>query len=368
MRDNVPTEQMESTSTFRTESPAARLAHLLAPPLPPEVPLPKFWKIGPRLSRRSWLRQIQRELIYRVSYIVARFILMFGIRRATRLANYLGPLGGFFFRENRRIALKNLEDCLGKETTLAERKDILRQVYSNFALSAMETLWISHWGELFNWLEIELDGMEHLEKALASGRGVIALHAHFGSWEVFGAANAKMGLPVYVVVRQQKDPRLNEWIVQIRKASGLQVITRGVNPVQMIRCLRRGNLLGLFMDLDTRSNEGVFVDFFGRPTYTQIGPFVLARRTGALVIPTLCYREGLNRLRFHYGEPWEVPRTDDPDRDILEAAQRANSFLEKKIRERPEQWTWFHKRWKTTPAKMQGSRMSSRDGLDEDSD
>jgi len=228
----------------------------------------------------------------------------------------------------------------------------LKQVFSNFAVSALEVAWLSRWRDLFTWLRIEVEGLEKLDAALATGRGVIAHNAHFGNWEVMSAAVAKMGYPGYIVARRQKDPRLDAWIGQIREHSGLKVAIRGENPIRIVRCLKGGGLLGLMTDIDTRSNEGAFVDFFGRPTYTQVGPFALARATGALMIPALCFREGLNHLRFFFGDPWEVSRTSDPDADVIEAARRTNSILEQKIRERPEQWAWFHKRWKTTPGKI----------------
>ncbi len=343
-----------------------RVEKLLEPPLPPNVDFPDFWSRSPLLSRRSRGRQLYRSLMFRAVYIIGRLTFSLGLARAARFARFVGRLGYYFLGEARKTTLENLRASFGSTLSERERKRIAKAVFSGFTISAVETMWMSRWKELFSWLEIEMEGVEHMEDALDQGHGVIGLCAHFGSWEVFASSCGKMGMPTSAVSRQQKDPRLEEWIGAIRANSGLKMITRGKNPVQMLRCLRRGELLALLIDLDTRSAEGIFVDFFGRPAYTPIGPFLLARRTGARIIHGLCYREGLNRLRFRFSESWEVPRTEDEQADIRAAAERASKYLEECIRQHPEQWAWFHKRWKTTPERIR-SRSKQPFNSDEDS-
>lgn len=351
-------EPIQSPARFESwrDSALSPLERLRNPPHPTDLPLPDFFQPIPRLSRRSYLRQWYREMTYRSGRTLARLLLALGVSRSLRLAAFVGRLAYYLTPGVRKTAEKNLQACLGSEISPRERKEITKQVLSNFTVSAVEVIWMSRWSELIEWLDVEIDGAENLEKALSYGRGVIAVNAHFGNWEVMSAATTIMGYPAAIVARQQKDSRLNDWIHTLRQNCGIEVIIRGKNPMRMVRALQEGKALGMMIDLDTRSTEGAFLDFFGRPTYTQVGPFVLARRLGAVILPCLCYREGLNRLRFYYGEPWEVDRTENQTRDILAAAARANVDLEAKIRERPEQWAWFHKRWKTSPDKIKTSR------------
>lgn len=249
------------------------------------------------------------------------------------------------------MTLGNIEACLGSELSPTERKAVAIQVFENAALSAAESIGLSKWEDWKDWVEIELDGIENLDEALAEGNGVVCPNAHFGNWEVMTAWVCASGYPGAIVARPLKDPRVDEWVGRIRTAFGIQVIQRGQTPIQMIKTLRRGGILGVMIDMDTRSSRGIFVDFFGRPAYTQTGPFVLARRADSPIVPVLCYREGRNRLRFYFGPAWKVPVTDDHEGDIRWAAQKATRDLEDRIRERPEQWAWFHKRWKTNPEK-----------------
>jgi len=268
------------------------------------------------------------------------------------VANRVGAVAFALQRREHRVAVQNLEDCLGAVTTPEQREEIARQVFRNAALTSAESIGLSAWGRWKEWIEFELDGIEHLEAALEEGKGVICPNAHFGNWEVMSALFCLMGYPGNVVARPFKDPRLEEWIGRIRDGFGIRVIQRGKTPLRMVKTLRDGGVLGIMIDMDTRSGRGIFVDFFGKPAYTQTGPFVLARRLGTPIVPALCYREDINRLRLYFGPAWKVERTEDTETDIRGAVEKATRDLEERIRERPEQWAWFHKRWKTRPEKV----------------
>ncbi|MCA9450640.1 MAG: lysophospholipid acyltransferase family protein, partial [Candidatus Omnitrophica bacterium] len=102
---------------------------------------------------------------------------------------------------------------------------------------------------------------------------------------------------------------------------------------------------------------------FGKPAYTPTGAFELARITGASLVPSICYRESLNRLCLTFGKPWVIDSTEDAEKDIQEATQRATKYLEDKISERPEQWMWFHNRWKTQPDHFEKKKRANDDAL-----
>ncbi len=284
--------------------------------------------------------------------MVVRLVRALGPRRSASLANRVGAIAFALQRRDHKITLQNLEDCLGPETTPEERSRIAQQVFRNAALTTAESIGLSFWDKWKGWIEYEFDGVENLEAALSEGKGVICPNAHFGNWEVMSAMICTCGYPGNIVARPFKDPRLEEWISRVRESFGIQIIQRGKTPMRMVKKLRNGEILGVMIDMDTRSSRGIFVDFFGKPAYTQTGPFMLARRLGSPIVPALCYREGTNRLRFYFGPPWKVAKTEDVDADIHAAVLKATRDLEERIRERPEQWAWFHKRWKTRPEKF----------------
>lgn len=291
-------------------------------------------------------------MVYRCISLLVRVVRALGPKRSAWLAGRIAAIAFLLQKREHRVASQNLKDCLGATTTSEQRVEISRAVFKNAALSLAESIGLSRWGRWKDWVEYELDGLENLEGALAEGKGVICPNAHFGNWEVMSALICTFGFPGNIVARPFKDPRLEEWISRIRESFGIRIIQRGKTPLRMVQTLRKGELLGVMIDMDTRSSRGIFVDFFGKPAYTQTGPFVLARKLGTPIVPALCYREGVNRLRFYFGPAWKVACTDDAEADIRSAVTKATQDLEDRIRERPEQWAWFHKRWKTRPEKV----------------
>ena len=111
----------------------------------------------------------------------------------------------------------------------------------------------------------------------------------------------------------------------------------------------RGEMAIMLIDQDTGRVKGTFVPFFGTPTWTATGPAVLARRTGALLLPGALVRSGRSRYRLVLDAPIERARTGNDEYDDWETTRRASAALESLIRRFPDQWTWFHRRWRTRP-------------------
>ncbi len=196
---------------------------------------------------------------------------------------------------------------------------------------------------------VEFEGIEHLEAARARGRGVVALSAHLGCWEIMGAALAARGYPVHVLVRRLFDSRSDALLNAWRGRCGLTLHDGRGGVIPVIRALREGALLGALVDQDTRG-PAVFAEFFGRPARTSSLPFLLARRTGAPMVPMWIHRDarGGHRVRIR---PELPPSTlSDPGAAIRADAAAWNRLLEGVIRRHPEEWVWHHRRWKTPPA------------------
>src|SRR5262249_50006566 len=132
----------------------------------------------------------------------------------------------------------------------------------------------------------------------------------------------------------------------IRGGCGYRVISRGHATRPALECLRRNEALGILLDQNT-SSGGIYVDFFGHPAATAPGPAILARRTGAPLIPLFDRRreDGTHVVEFHPPVEWRA--TGDRDQDVLEITARLTQAIERQIRAEPAQWFWIHNRWKT---------------------
>lgn len=197
---------------------------------------------------------------------------------------------------------------------------------------------------------IEFCGLEHFEAAMARGRGVLTVTAHFGSWELFPAAvHVRYPEIDFVSVgRRFDDPWLQQRITRRRVLGGGQLIPQDAREI--LRALRRGAAVGVLVDqYRSQRRGGVLVPFFGRRAWTQAGPATLALRTGAAIVPASIRR--IDGLRHRVVVRPEIPvtRSSDRGRDILEATARIAYAIEDMIRSHPESWIWTQRRWRNSP-------------------
>lgn len=196
-------------------------------------------------------------------------------------------------------------------------------------------------------LPFATDSREVLDQAVAGARGVVFASAHLGPWERVAATLIAREVPFTAVAREAYDPRLTRLYERLRGGRGLPTIYRG-SPgaaARLLRTLRRGQVLGIPMDLASRV-PSIEVPFLGRSARTPVGPARLALRTGAAVVvgvpaPSPAGRTGLELAITRI-------RTDDldasPEGELLLTA-RINEVLSARIRALPEAWVWMHPRW-----------------------
>ena len=192
---------------------------------------------------------------------------------------------------------------------------------------------------------VELENVGALEEAHAEGSGVLLLSGHYGNWEWLGRRVALEGYPFAALFKEPKDPGLNERLRRAREAAGVRAFEHD-DVRAAIRWLRGENTLGILMDLEPkRPEDGAVAPLFGVPTRTFVGPFGLARRTGAAVATVFCRRVGPGRYRARF-EPFELSDDPDPERAAAADAAAFNARLEAAVRDAPELWVWTYRRWK----------------------
>ncbi len=169
-----------------------------------------------------------------------------------------------------------------------------------------------------------------------------------GCWEMLGSYLVASDIPLAVIARRLYDPRLEKELYHSRSHAGLRVISRGKNTRDIIRILKKGYFLGILIDQDIKV-KGTFVDFFGHPAYTATAPAYLALRYKLPIIPFFTYRDEYHRHHACVGPPISIEETGDSNRDVEKLTAWCSQTIEKFIRQHPEQWIWFHRRWKTKP-------------------
>ncbi|MCK6553180.1 lysophospholipid acyltransferase family protein [Candidatus Binatia bacterium] len=271
---------------------------------------------------------------------------------ALRLGACLGDVFYVLDRRDRRVALENLRLAF-PEKCAAEHRRILRVSCRNLGRVGAEFCHLPSLDAAALRRVVELDDADRAtaERVFNSGRGAVIVSGHVGNWELLAYAFALLGYPVTLVHRPMHNARVDAFVSALRTRPGTRNIPKKSAAKEVIRTLKRGGIVVIPSDQNQTRSFGVFVNFFGKAACTSPGAARLAMLTGAPVYPVFLVRDG-ETGRHHVEVLPEVPMVDTGDReaDIVANTQRCSDAIEAMIRRYPEQWIWFHKRWKTRPA------------------
>jgi Kdo2-lipid IVA lauroyltransferase/acyltransferase len=299
------------------------------------------------------MEQLKKPLKYRIQYIIIVFVMKviqtiprrYGIAILKALANWFHVL----VPKHRINMIHHLTLAFGEEKTPCEIQKIAWDVRRHFAVAGVDTFRIPNMIREGLDRYVKAENMQILGEAMRAGKGAILLTGHFGNWELMGAYVAQKQYPLKVVGAPLKNPLLDKLLVDMRNNAGYRNIPRGRSAKEILRALKKGALLGVLIDQDIKKLNGVFVDFFGRKAHTPIGPVVLAAKFGIPIIPMFMHLEKDLTYHIQCFDPIPIVHTGDPDMDIIINTRKCSEVYESIIRQHPEQWAWFHRRWKQKP-------------------
>ena len=195
--------------------------------------------------------------------------------------------------------------------------------------------------------KVRIRGKENLKHALEGSNGVIMISAHIGNWEMAPPFVSNYFRRRVVSVARQVSPEpLDRWIYWLRTRFGNTIVDKKGALPTMARTLKKGNILGILIDQGTKRSEGVEVKFFGRTTTATPVAAILARRFDSTVLLSYCIREPGKYLTLVIEPPLNLQKSDDVHSDLQNNTQIMTDAIERVVKKYPEQWFWFHKRWK----------------------
>ncbi len=251
-----------------------------------------------------------------------------------------------------RIARRNLELCY-PEYSDAEREQLLDKLKFSIGMMPIETAlsWWASDAQLRS--RVTYEGLEHLDAALAKGKGVILLTGHFTSMEI-GGRLMMLRTPCYVMFRAMNNKVFNAVMMRARTKHSEGIVLQE-DPRTMVRALRKNKVVWYAPDQDFGPNPSIFAKFFGITAATIPATSRLVKMSGAAVIPFVPRRDE----NGHYTLTLSKPLDNFPTGDDIADAQRINDIIEQAIRQSPDQYFWVHRRFKTQPDKDKGSLYKS---------
>ena len=265
-----------------------------------------------------------------------------------RVSALAGRLAFYLMGRRRKIVFDNLQLAFGSTGSRDGYRAIAKRAFCDSFKNVVEVAKLIFSGPPFIKEIMSIDGIEHLERALGLGRGVVAVSAHMGNFPLIGPRLIAEGYRFSLMLRDPRDSKLAAVLADIRDRLGIESIP--VQPsrtciAESLKCLKRNGILFLQIDQNASSHD-LWVDFFGREVPTFKGPVVFSMRTGAPLIPLFTVRDAPDHHRLVVAPPFAIDDTGNRDQDILTTTAKLTKLIESYIRQYPTQWWWFHRRWR----------------------
>jgi KDO2-lipid IV(A) lauroyltransferase len=253
------------------------------------------------------------------------------------LLKAIGPLSPAHrtARRNLELAFPNLPD--------AERRRLLRAQWDNVGRLFAEFPLTDRLTPASG--RVEIVGGERLWAIAREHRAAVLISGHFSNWEIMAGAIVHLGVDCQITYRAANNPGIDRRIIEARRRYGVKLLAPkgGDGSREILEAMKAGQSVAFLND--QKFNGGITAPFFGKPVQTAPGPVRMALRFNAPVIPMSVQRTRGARFRVVVHPPLEFARTGDRLADIRAGVQAVNAFMEARVRERPEEWFWVHKRW-----------------------
>jgi len=289
------------------------------------------------MKRVLWLLEAGLFIILSIPIAILPF------RFSIKAGELLGLLLFHAWGNRRRIAIENI-----KKTAFSYQLSAIslaKETFKNLGKSFVEVLKV-YYGLGEKIIDsVEIEGIENFNRAKSKGKGILFITGHCGNWELTAIAGSAKVAGIAVIARPINNPYLNTLIERARQRYGNSVIYKRGALKDIIKSLRGNDCVGILMDQAVLSDEGYVIDFLGRGAWTTKMPALIARKTGAAVLPVFIHRtERGHKIEIH--PEVELSNIEDKEKAIIEDTKRFSGFIEGYIKENPSEWLWIHRRWK----------------------
>lgn len=257
-----------------------------------------------------------------------------------------------FLPYRKKIILKNIDIVFGDTISYEQKIKLAKAFYSHIAKSIKETILLRFISEKKLRSQVEVRGHQYLLDTAKQGKGVLVLTGHFGSWEfapLGGILNFEQFKGHFHFIRKNiGNKTIEKFLFNRYFKAGLHVIPKQFAMQKVKDALDQNHAVIFVLDqhASIKNKDGIAVEFFGKKAGTYRSLASISRHTNLPVIPAAGYRlqDGKHVLEFYAPIQWqEYPTSQE---SLYKNTLEYNKALEKIILAHPEQWMWFHKRWK----------------------
>ena len=287
------------------------------------------------------------DRLYLAGFYTLKFLIFI---LPSSLQNLLAKFLAFAFMKLKKkrfhIVMTNLDLAFGETKTKEEKLEIAKKCYYNFAKYLGINFILNQNTTKQKILKQVVFKNEHfLLDAMKSGRPIIVTTAHFGQWEIFSLAVAAHFGPSSVLGRKLDSSVMDKILRANRAQFDVELIDKNGGAKDILKALKARRLVGILVDQNTAPQDGIKVQFFGKDVLHTPAASVLAQKTNALIINAFIYQKGENLNEICFEQPIDISTFDKEDA-VQKATQMQCSACEEMVRAKPEEYFWFHQRFK----------------------
>ena len=276
------------------------------------------------------------QVTYSILITFKKLISTISIRSRYKLAIYISKALYTFITIRKTVARNNLIRAFPQWTTNKIERT-LKKSYDFFCFNLVQFIGFPNTWEK---IEYSVSGKEVLQRYIKDGNGIIMITGHFGAWEILGKWLADYVDLFTGIAFKQKNLGAHRFFIEQRELSGTKHIFKREPLRKMYEVLEQNGILGIVSDQDA-GKKGVFIQFFGTPASTAKGAALFHINTKSPLLVANCIKNGFKKYRIKF-----IPVVIK-EKKIESITQAYTSIIEKYIKKYPEQYFWFHRRWKS---------------------
>ena len=278
------------------------------------------------------------KITYHFLGFISNLVTKLSLRTQIIISQNIASVLYHYIPKRKNVAIKNIQTAFPKCSDIWVA-NTLKKCYKFFAYNFIQFLALP---KSTDSIKIQINGQTALDNAIEQGKGVILISSHFGPWEILGHWLGVNNYQLRGVSHKQKNKGANRFFEEKRQLSGIKHIYRKVGMDVFYNILEEKKILGLVSDQDAK-NKGIFINFFNKPASTHKGAAIFHLNTNAPMIYGICIQTGFQEYKIELIPITSVKNT------MEDITQEYTLTLERIIQKYPEQYFWFHNRWKTTP-------------------
>jgi Kdo2-lipid IVA lauroyltransferase/acyltransferase len=297
---------------------------------------------------RGFIKRGKNDLILAAVHFVLFVHRLLPRRLGLAVFDILGAVAYWFPNRERTRTVEHLRLIFSGQWPEKKILSVARRVYRELGKNVFDAVYFARCNNKRLEKNVLCDDLGEFRRAYDRGKGIVAITAHCGCFEMLLHYFAAQGFNSFAIGKEVYDRRLDRLVTKMRSGPNITYIYSSENPRTIIRLLKEGKLMGALIDQDTRV-DGVFVHFLGKLAYTPSTPVKLAMRYDIPVFVVTTARQENGKHRIFVSERVALRKWGDETRDRVKNVETVNDLISATILKYPTQWVWMHRRWQRQP-------------------